>query len=209
MAAWMQKCALVMVAMAWTASGCQSTHDRFNARTVLLRNTIYYVALQSDHPPGRDALFVDRAGTVLVRGSKAFKKAALIEGTAKLTDGRVLNVDRKVGRSWRWKFVKATYGLGAICPLVPFRSVAVDRSVVNLWSVLFIPRTKGMLLPSGKRHDGIWHAVDTGGAIRGDRIDLFGGAGRRVTRVFASHGIRHLQALRVDITGRLKRCPRE
>ena len=37
-----------------------------------------------------------------------------------------------------------------------------------------------MLLPGGGMHDGYWYASDTGGAIKGARIDLFTGPGERV-----------------------------
>jgi len=78
----------------------------------------------------------------------------------------------------------APFGLGARASyrLVPYRSAAVDPSVIPLGSVLFIPGLAGAMvtLPDGQpwRHDGYLMAVDVGGAIRGNHIDIFTGVAR-------------------------------
>lgn len=75
----------------------------------------------------------------------------------------------------------APFGLGArpSYRLVPFRSIAVDREVFRLGTVFFIPRLRGkaITLPDGsvESHDGYVMAVDTGGAIKGNHIDIFTG----------------------------------
>jgi hypothetical protein len=45
----------------------------------------------------------------------------------------------------------------------------------NVGTLLFLPRLVGVPLPDGSTHDGHVCAVDIGGGIRGDRIDLFVG----------------------------------
>ena len=61
--------------------------------------------------------------------------------------------------------------------LVPFRTVAVDSSVVPLGTVLYIPSARGtrLVLPTGEEriHDGYFFAADRGGAIKGRHIDVF------------------------------------
>lgn len=61
--------------------------------------------------------------------------------------------------------------------LVPYRTVAVDESLIPIGSVLYIPAARGIsiTLPSGERvvHDGYFYAADVGGAIRGNHIDVF------------------------------------
>lgn len=78
----------------------------------------------------------------------------------------------------------APFGLGASPKyrLVPYRSIAVDRSpgsMFPLGTLLFIPKLKGvaLTLPNGKKisHDGYVMAVDTGGLIQGSHIDFFKG----------------------------------
>lgn len=61
--------------------------------------------------------------------------------------------------------------------LVPFRSIAVDPTVVPLGTSLFIPDARGVTvtLPNGESvaHDGYFFAADRGGAIKGNHIDVF------------------------------------
>lgn len=182
--------------------------DPNRTQPLMLRCTLYYTALETDYAAGTEAAFRTRTGELLHPASTEFVQKAGIEGSAKLADGRTLNVDGRVGGENRWRVVTHAYGLDAIgCPLVMLRSVAVDRKVVPLRSTLRIAETVGLLLPDGSRHDGVWFAADVGGAIRGDRIDLFVGAGRAAMNVVAGHGIRHLQALTVHIGDRFEGCP--
>jgi N-acetylmuramoyl-L-alanine amidase len=67
--------------------------------------------------------------------------------------------------------------------LVPYRTIAVDRSVIPIGSVVYIPEARGQVvtLPSGATavHDGYFYAADVGGAIRGNHIDVFIGPSRQ------------------------------
>jgi len=66
--------------------------------------------------------------------------------------------------------------------LVPFRSIAVDRSVIGYDALVYIPAARGteLTLPSGEVaiHDGYFYAADRGGAIKDNHIDVFVGEGR-------------------------------
>jgi 3D (Asp-Asp-Asp) domain-containing protein len=81
----------------------------------------------------------------------------------------------------------APFGLGARgdLRLVPLRSIAVDQTIFQIETVLFIPSLKGtkVELPDGRQtvHDGYVMAVDTGGAIQGRHIDFFKGPSRNDT----------------------------
>ena len=70
--------------------------------------------------------------------------------------------------------------------LVPYRSIAVDRSDIPIGTVIFIPAARGVnvVLPSGETavHDGYFFAADVGGAIKDDHIDVF--IGTAVTNPF-------------------------
>jgi len=63
--------------------------------------------------------------------------------------------------------------------LIPFRTIAVDKSIIPYGTVIFIPNVKGKLfiLPNGLEviHDGYFFAGDTGSAIKGNHIDIFTG----------------------------------
>jgi 3D (Asp-Asp-Asp) domain-containing protein len=172
-----------------------------------LRASFYYTALETDYPSGSDAVFRTRTGETIARASTEFVRLASIEGSAKLSDGRLVNVDGVVGGERRWRVVYQPFGLDAVgCELVPFRSAAVDPSVIPLRTRLYLPETAGMRLPDGQVHDGEWYAVDTGSAIRGGRIDLFMGAGRASMAVPRQHGVQHMQELQATRRARFEGC---
>lgn len=64
------------------------------------------------------------------------------------------------------------------CRPIAMRTVAIDPRVVPRRTRLFIKETVGLELPDGTIHDGYWYASDTGGAIKGNKIDLYTGHGR-------------------------------
>lgn len=65
------------------------------------------------------------------------------------------------------------YGKGSFDnELVPFLSIACPKKYKNL-TKFFIPAAKGVKLPNGEIHDGIFRCDDRGGAIKGNQIDVF------------------------------------
>lgn len=150
-----------------------------NGKKVILRATKYYVALESEyHQKNKQGIFRDTKGNVLHRGSDVFKRAADIEGSCKLIDGRILNFWKRIDGDIRYKEIDAEFGLGVNnYKLVPFKSVAVDKSVVPYGSKLYSPKLAGRTI-NGQVHNGILFAHDTGGAIIKDRVDLFCGSGK-------------------------------
>lgn len=90
------------------------------------------------------------------------------------------------------------------CPPVAMRTVAIDPRVVPRRTRLFIRETVGMVLPDGTTHDGFWYASDTGGAIKGAKIDLYTGHGRGS---MAPAMPLNLQTLTVVEAGRFEGCP--
>ena len=64
------------------------------------------------------------------------------------------------------------------CRPVAMRTVATDPRVIPRRTRLFIRETVGMRLADGTIHDGYWYASDTGGSIKGQRVDLYTGNGR-------------------------------
>ena len=90
------------------------------------------------------------------------------------------------------------------CRPVALRTVAVDPRVIPRRTILFITETVGMLLPGGGRHDGYWYASDTGGAIKGQRIDLFTGKGKGS---MSGANAFNLKKLTIAKAGRFDGCP--
>ncbi len=69
------------------------------------------------------------------------------------------------------------FGRGARYYVLPYRSIAVDSTVIPYGTVLYIPDARGkqVTLPNGTigTHDGYFFAADTGSAIKGNHIDTF------------------------------------
>jgi 3D (Asp-Asp-Asp) domain-containing protein len=120
---------------------------------------------------------------VLAEVPKEFATQLAMQGTGKLKDGRVLNIWGRCdcARSPCFKETEKRWGTsGSGRPLQPFRTVAVDRSVIKLGTLLYIPELEGRTMPGrapwgGFEHDGCVVADDTGGGIKGKQLDLFVG----------------------------------
>ena len=90
------------------------------------------------------------------------------------------------------------------CKVVPMRTLAVDPRIVPRGSVVFIKETVGLSLPGGHVHDGLWYASDIGGAIKGQRIDLYTGDGSTSMRPLQAL---NLHALSVTPISTFQGCP--
>ena len=90
------------------------------------------------------------------------------------------------------------------CKVVAMRTAAIDSTFIPRRTVLFIKETVGVPMPDGTKHDGYWYASDTGGAIKGKRIDLFTGMGAG-----SMAGVRNLNQGQLTVTkvGQFKGCP--
>jgi 3D (Asp-Asp-Asp) domain-containing protein len=90
------------------------------------------------------------------------------------------------------------------CHPAAMRTVAVDPKVFPRRSVLFIKQTVGLKMPDGSVHDGYWYASDTGGAIKGQRIDLFTGVGAASMKALAALNMTTISAVKVGV---FEGCP--
>lgn len=99
-------------------------------------------------------------------------------------------------------------GVGALdslgCKVVPMRTIAVDKTLIPRRTVLFIKETVGLKMPDGGTHDGYWYASDVGGAIKGQRIDLYTGHGAASMKPMQKLNLATLTAVKV---GQFKGCP--
>ncbi len=92
-------------------------------------------------------------------------------------------------------------GVGALdslgCKVVPMRTIAVDKAVIPRRTVLFIKETVGLKMPDGREHDGYWYATDIGGAIKGQRIDLYTGRNAASMKPMQQLNLASLTAVKV------------
>ena len=170
-----------------------------------LRNTYYYLVPESDFEQylPQDVPIRTLDGTVLALVSRSFRRAMDMEGTGRLRDGRVVNYAGVIDHEIRYAETIHPWGRGVgNCPLVPYHTIAVDRTRIPLGTVVYIDETAGKLLPDGSFHDGIWRAEDVGGAIQKDRVNLFTGDGQRSGDLLGQWGISHLQALTIRLVSK-------
>jgi 3D (Asp-Asp-Asp) domain-containing protein len=90
------------------------------------------------------------------------------------------------------------------CRVVAMRTAAIDAALIPKHTILFIKETVGLPMPDGSAHDGYWYASDTGGAIKGKRIDLF--TGMSANSMGPMRGV-NLNQLSVTKVGEFKGCP--
>jgi 3D (Asp-Asp-Asp) domain-containing protein len=170
--------------------------------------TFYWMADESSpkYRGKQTAVLRDMRGKVIATTYKRFKRDLLLQGSGWLRDGRTLIYVQKVGGESRFRIVSSKYGLGSTgCPLIPFRTIAVDPRFVKFGSKVYIPQLKGAKLPDGTVHDGMFIAADRGN-FRGAHVDLFAGAGPRGARPFIRKGYGSLSHVTIYVDGRADGC---
>lgn len=99
-------------------------------------------------------------------------------------------------------------GVGALdslgCKVVAMRTVAIDRNLIPRRTKLYIKETVGLPMPDGSKHDGFWYASDVGGAIKGEKIDLYTGHGSSSMRPLMALNLAKITVAKV---GEFKGCP--
>lgn len=147
--------------------------------------------------------------------TKEFASQLAMQGTGRLTDGRILNVwgACDCDRSPCFKETGTKWGTGGTGrALQPFRTVAVDRRVIKLGTLLYVPALEGRTMPGrapwgGFIHDGCVIADDTGGAIKGNQLDLFVGR-KPYLDALSRKGGSHAWARHVPVFEGSKLCER-
>ena len=118
-------------------------------------------------------------GYFMQRVPERFAWALRLEGSGLMADGRVINYTGACKFGYGTCFEQLDikehpFGRGAgLRPLIPFKSVAVDKNVIPIGEPLYIPEFDGLQLPDGSIHDGCVRADDTGGGIKKRKMDFF------------------------------------
>lgn len=171
-----------------------------------LKPTFYWVAMEKPSNAPKNRALKNMQGDVIRWVDEAFFKEIRMEGTGMTTDGVCINYDGRVtlpdgSKEIRWVICgrEAPYGYGLDRRiLVPFRSLAVDPTVVPMDSKIYIPKAKGIKLPDGSIHDGYFSAIDIGAAIQNKRIDVFTSYGDQ-SSVFKKAGFTNMTPVEVFI----------
>ena len=147
--------------------------------------TYYWVTAEDEFPGAADTTIYTPACEALASVPLTFAESLDVEGTGRLADGTVINVSGGCPclRSPCYAPVDAAHPWGYGVQdraLEPYRSVAVDRSVIAYGTPLYLPAFDGVVMPGdppwgGFVHDGCAIAADTGGGIVGMHVDFFAG----------------------------------
>ena len=154
--------------------------------------TYYYKAEEDKFSGPKNTGLFDANCNKIADVSKAYSDSICIEGSGKLSDGRVLNYAKKcncgspcpTGGTICYSSLdtnKFPYGIGnRNNALVPLRSLAVDTRVVANNTLIYLKEFDGLDIPKvgdigGFKHDGCFRADDVGGAIKNDHFDVFAG----------------------------------
>ncbi|MBI2388874.1 MAG: hypothetical protein HYV09_04580 [Deltaproteobacteria bacterium] len=192
-----------ILVLGWAASGCGARGSARPAATVSgqmpgqsgggapgpvttapsggrpVRVTLYHLASQPC-PDAAQVALPRCGGGAIALVSHGFLKAAKMQGSAKLCDGRVVSVGKLSPVCFRVAAEGFPWGATASGrPAAPFRSIAVDPKVFTLGRWYYVRELDGLALPppaEGKKHDGCVRADDVGGAVKGDLVDLFVGS---------------------------------
>ena len=84
-------------------------------------------------------------------------------------------------------------GVERIC-LLPFHTIAADLKEHAVGKIIYVPRAKGLRLPDGTLHSGLFVVRDTGGAfidIGPQRVDLFISSQTIEDNIFGKAGFDH------------------
>lgn len=144
--------------------------------------TYYWIsdepAVPADAKAAATVTLYDKTCAPLADVTAKFANELSIAGTGKLADDRTLTVHGECAckRSPCFRVVDHAWGLGANNrPLVPFRSIAVDRGLIPIGTALWIEQLDGVDLPDTplSLHDGCVVADDVGGRIVGEKVDWF------------------------------------
>lgn len=138
-------------------------------------------------------------GKYIATVCKRFSRVLLMEGSGILKSrgaGPIsVNYAGVVKDQARYSVLnRCKYGHGVdpdLC-LLPYHTIAADNKVHKIGSILYIPKAKGIRLPNGSIHNGMFIVRDTGGAFEGvgsKRIDLFVGTAFDYDNVFQKAGL--------------------
>jgi len=152
------------------------------------RNTYY--DFPHEKAGTRDAVVFDAACKPIASVTKEFHDKVCVQGSGRLAAGATISfakrdcpcaascprTDQKICFE-KLDPAKFPHGRGATGgAIAPFRSVAVDVSLVPLGSVLFIREYQGLRRLDGTTHDGCFRAEDRGLKVVGRHLDVFTGS---------------------------------
>jgi 3D (Asp-Asp-Asp) domain-containing protein len=163
------------------------------------RNTYYNFPSASDYRDGPPTKLMSATCAPLAEVPQSFHDTVCVQGSGRLADGTTVSFARrdcecaalcpKSNQKICFDALSKTqfpWGRGSMGkPITPLLTVAVDPSVIELGTALYLPEYDGLPLEEGgsELHDGCFVAQDRGVRVQGNHIDIFTGL-ERTTRLW-------------------------
>jgi 3D (Asp-Asp-Asp) domain-containing protein len=143
--------------------------------------TFYWIIREEDYSGPKDTPLFLENGKLLGYFDYDFVQAFKKEACAELRGGKLISYMKRVNRVG---IVREFLGINGYT-ISPFKSVAVDPSVITPGSKLYIPALTTM---KNRPHNGTVYAHDIGSMINGHSIDIFVGY-KENTKLLTDAGI--------------------
>ena len=155
----------------------------------VFRNTYYSFPSEADYDGAKTTVF-DANCDPIADVPQTFHDAVCVQGSGRLASAQTISFAKRdcacasvCPRSDQRICYEALsrshfpWGRGALGrPITPFRTVAVDDSVIPLNTVVFVPAYVGLPVSDGTVHDGCFVAEDRGSGVVGQSVDVFVGS---------------------------------
>lgn len=155
-------------------------------------NTYYYFSQEKDYQGSKTTIYKQNCSEKFAPVFLSFAKDVCIQGSGIILSGNVIHfagtcgcgpgcltgspvcyniLDKKI-----YPWGKGANGK----PTIPLRTLAVDRTLIQLGTIIYIPEWDGIKIPKTSTlgdftHDGCFVAGDVGGWIKGNHYDFFAG----------------------------------
>ncbi|KAK9696032.1 hypothetical protein K7432_012687 [Basidiobolus ranarum] len=175
----------------------------FLQATVVARRvkmTYYWVANENDHSGSKNVDIKTCAGKSIAKVSWSFAEAARMEGTARLNNGKVVNLSCSCGSGFNCFMAldekRYPFGLGSQSnALKPFISISAND--IPFGSTVIVKELQGLKMPNGITHNGCVRVDDKGWSFGNNHIDLLVGDKKYYEQISRQYGSR---LSNVDIT---------
>lgn len=131
--------------------------------------TFYWLVEEDAYSGRKTSPLYGTDGKLVGRFTPQFVRDFRTESCAQLGDGTIISYMKRANRC---QVVDEPIGVNGFT-LKELKSVAVDPSVIPVGSRLYIPEAEGVTFSDSSCHNGVFYAHDIGGAIKGNRIDIY------------------------------------
>ncbi|ORX78738.1 hypothetical protein K493DRAFT_391515 [Basidiobolus meristosporus CBS 931.73] len=156
-----------------------------------VKMTYYWVAKESDHSGSKNVNLRTCSGKNIAKVSKSFANAARMEGTARLNNGKIVNLACSCGSGYNCFMEldpkRYPFGLGSRSnALKPFISISAND--LPYGSKVMVNQLKGLKMPNGITHNGCVRVDDKGWSFGNNHIDLLVGDKKYYDQISRNYG---------------------